>query len=879
MSTAAMSAVSRRLRKALLLSTAIALIPGAALAADIFSVFRPNLPIADEEDFFSSGDFGGVGLLQTRTARFGPDGQFDFGGSSVDEYRRYYLNWHILPWLEATFRYTDIRNRLFSGVEEFSGDQTFKDRGADVKIKLLDESKYVPALAIGIQDGLGTGQFSGEYLVASKRWFDLDFSLGLGWGYFTGSSGGFDNPLTFLGDSFKERASRRQGGGTLNPGQWFSGERTTVFGGVEWRTPIEGITLKLEYDPNDYRAEPLNNVFEQNTHWNFGLVYRPFSWLDTSVGYERGTSLMVRAALRSNLQLAGIPKFLDDPPPALGERPTYPSPDADEADADDVAGAPEESGSIELADSAPSQPEDPVDALFDVLEDGGFSVETVELADDEAVISVGDGEIDRGDAIIERAAMSVLDLVPEGVEKVAFVAPGATGGDRRVLVRRADLERLQIVDHLFEGLRSQGYRVDAIDLTHSEAKLQVTRLGDQHSVVSDRRAARLVIESVPTPIQSVTLVRMSAGLEVNRVSLSRSELRSAAPVDDLFDTLEGSGFEVEWVEFSRRRATVYVSAMSTSTPGAMRLAAKHFADLSPEPVDEVTLVKLRAGAEESRLTVAALGGGILPDPRTSGQEGSLSVVGPISDAEAAAASERIFKALADAGFPSEALYLTDSQAMVFVTPTRYRDSGRNIGRPARIVANNAPASVEQITIVSVNRGMELSRVTLLRKDLERAVQAKGSPEEIWANAQITSGQTWRLPPGAIENADRYPDFSWSLTPRYRQSVGGPDGFILYQIYAALSASVQPMRGLHASGTLSRNIVDTFDQLELKSDSELPRVRSDIARYLRQGTSTIENLYINYAFSPYPEWYAKVTGGLLEKMYGGVAGEVLYRPFD
>ena len=94
---------------------------------------------ADREPYYkpSANDFGGVGLLQTRTARFHADGTLDVGASFVDPYRRYYVTFQILPFLEGTFRYTDIRNRLFSDIPEFSGNQSFKDRGADLKLLLL----------------------------------------------------------------------------------------------------------------------------------------------------------------------------------------------------------------------------------------------------------------------------------------------------------------------------------------------------------------------------------------------------------------------------------------------------------------------------------------------------------------------------------------------------------------------------------------------------------------------------------------------------------------------------------------------------------------------------------------------------------------------
>jgi len=68
------------------------------------------------------------------------------------------------------------------------------------------------------------------------------------------------------------------------------------------------------------------------------------------------------------------------------------------------------------------------------------------------------------------------------------------------------------------------------------------------------------------------------------------------------------------------------------------------------------------------------------------------------------------------------------------------------------------------------------------------------------------------------------------------------------------------------------------RLRTPSDSKLPRVRSDIQRYLKEGKNNIINLHASYVFSPLPEWYARISAGIFEEMYGGVGGELLYRPF-
>ena len=39
--------------------------------------------------------------MQTRTARFGPDGQFDVGYSFINPYERYLITLQALPWVEA----------------------------------------------------------------------------------------------------------------------------------------------------------------------------------------------------------------------------------------------------------------------------------------------------------------------------------------------------------------------------------------------------------------------------------------------------------------------------------------------------------------------------------------------------------------------------------------------------------------------------------------------------------------------------------------------------------------------------------------------------------------------------------------------------------
>ena len=87
---------------------------------------------------------GGNGLIQTPTARMREEGDIAINYSDNGEYRFWTVNLQLYDWMEATARYTDVRTRLYSQVESFSGDQTLKDKGLDVKFRLWKESYYLP---------------------------------------------------------------------------------------------------------------------------------------------------------------------------------------------------------------------------------------------------------------------------------------------------------------------------------------------------------------------------------------------------------------------------------------------------------------------------------------------------------------------------------------------------------------------------------------------------------------------------------------------------------------------------------------------------------------------------------------------------------------
>lgn len=263
----------------------------------------------------TQADFGGVGLLQTPTARMAEDGSLSFNANRVAPYSRYSISAQPLSWLEATIRYTAITNRDY-GPEDFSGDQSFKDKGIDFKVQLLNESYWRPQVAFGMRDIGGTGLFSSEYFVANKRAYDFDFSLGLAWGYI-GNRGGISNPLGLIRDSFNDRGEVTADvsqAGDLRTNRYFRGP-IAIFGGVEYQTPWQRLRAKVELDGNDYGSEPLGNNLDQDYPINLGVIYRLGQNVNLTAAVERGNTAMFGISYQTNIKTAPmVAKFLDPLP-------------------------------------------------------------------------------------------------------------------------------------------------------------------------------------------------------------------------------------------------------------------------------------------------------------------------------------------------------------------------------------------------------------------------------------------------------------------------------------------------------------------------------------------------------------------------------------
>lgn len=164
---------------------------------------------------------GVSGYVNMPSAWMETDGAFSAGYSFDSPYGSFWTTVTPLPFLQMTGRYVSINGIPgFSNVEGEYGSEygRYKDKVVDAKIRLLEESKFMPSVSVGATDLLGTGLFKGRYVVASKMFGtarNFEASIGVG-----------------------------------------RGRPTGAFAGMRWAPlSVPGLALVAEYDANDYRRD------------------------------------------------------------------------------------------------------------------------------------------------------------------------------------------------------------------------------------------------------------------------------------------------------------------------------------------------------------------------------------------------------------------------------------------------------------------------------------------------------------------------------------------------------------------------------------------------------------------------------------------------
>lgn len=231
----------------------------------------------------TASDFGVVGILDMPSARMQQDGALAASVSLQDTADFYALTYQALPWLEGSFRYS-----IFNPSKRDAVDDDLRDRSFELKAQLTREGAVAPAIAVGLRDMFGTGVWSGEYVVASKRFGALDVTIGAGWGRFADRDV-IGNPLGVVDARFDERPAFEEGGQGQSLGNtFFRGPDIGVFGGFTYDIPRWRLRLLAEYSSDAYTREQGKGHFSDTSPYNYGVKWEPVPGVSFTASHQLG---------------------------------------------------------------------------------------------------------------------------------------------------------------------------------------------------------------------------------------------------------------------------------------------------------------------------------------------------------------------------------------------------------------------------------------------------------------------------------------------------------------------------------------------------------------------------------------------------------------
>lgn len=350
------------------------------------------------------------GLIDMPTAEVGPDGRLittisHFGGTTKTN-----LSFQLTPRISGVFRYSGIKGLTAPG----SGLSTYFDRSFDVHYQIFDEKTYRPALAVGLRDFLGTGLYSGEYVVATKSVGPkLRLTGGLGWGRL-GSHGSFavmgSRPTQTLGS-----------GGIPNYDRWFRGP-VAGFAGINYNHN-DRLGFSVEYSSDAYVRED-RRIFDVKSPFNFGAKYK---FNDT---VQLGASYMYGSEFGLNISISIDPKSS----PVIGGNDTAPQPVAVRAS----------QSAQDLGWTNEAERQDQIKAaLATALAREGIALEGTRIEGRSAELLIRNERFDIESQAVGRAMRIMTRVLPDSVEtlKVTYSSQGIPAGS--VTISRSDIEALE----------------------------------------------------------------------------------------------------------------------------------------------------------------------------------------------------------------------------------------------------------------------------------------------------------------------------------------------------------------------------------------------------------------------------------------------------
>jgi hypothetical protein len=237
----------------------------------------------------------------------------------------------------------------------------------------------------------------------------------------------------------------------------------------------------------------------------------------------------------------------------------------------------------------------------------------------------------------------------------------------------------------------------------------------------------------------------------------------------------------------------------------------------------------------------------------------------------------VARKLKDDGIIVESIgYSSADTVQLRIRNTRYLNTAQAIGRTARALSQTMPASVERFEIMPLANGIAASRVTIRRSDLEALEFAPDATAQMAQRIAVDSNTGSAR--DFTHNPDLYPRFAWSVGPNARFRFFDQKAPFKVDLGVRATARYEVIQGVEIEGVVTQRVLGNLkDRPPLPDRGRLQPVRSAVYFYDRDGSPALEKLAVHWRGKLADDLYSRVSVGYLERMFGGVSAEVLWKP--
>ena len=224
--------------------------------------------------------------------------------------------------------------------------------------------------------------------------------------------------------------------------------------------------------------------------------------------------------------------------------------------------------------------------------------------------------------------------------------------------------------------------------------------------------------------------------------------------------------------------------------------------------------------------------------------------------------------------------LTKEKLDISISTSQHRNAIRSssyAGSIASKVSRDHNINLSQINISHINAGVELNNITYIANHLD---SSKDTPIEIIERyTKLDSGNKNNYKNHEFQPSVKFPAVFSSFSPVLVSNIGNPEKFYFWGLDLQNTSEIQFNRSLLLSSEINYSLYNNFKDTISGPASKMEHVRTDKVQYLKNANLYIKRMQLDYIWSPRKDLYAKVSGGIFESMFGGLGGQVLYKPFN